>query len=140
MRAQINILTIIFLIITGCFSNCNNKPKLKAYEKYISKDSLNTATVKLVNDTLKAQFCFVTETGNRMDCCLENNRWSIYVKKRLNIYIGEFKSCYTYDNYPSKIILKDSVLEFYFTSSSYPSFLRKKILLYKNDNAIKNKN
>ena len=139
MRTQINILSIIILIITGCFSNHNNKPKLKTYEKYISKDSLNIATIKLINDTLKAQFCFVAETGNRMDCCMEDSKWSIYVRKRDNIYIGEFKSCYTYENYPSKIILKDAVLEFYFTSTSYPSFLAKKILLYKRDNAIENK-
>lgn len=114
MKFNLTITTVLVLILGLC-SFCGSHPKGELTNdisgKYVDNSGSLSIDIKPKGDSLLGRHCFVVQEGNRIDCCLEENGFSLKLRhESKNIYDGIMISCY--DDQVREIMVvgsKDSV-------------------------------
>ena len=88
------------LVIVAMFSLCSNQVEPSLTGKYQSSIKGYSIQLEQQKDSLIGTHCFITDSGNRIDCCLEEEGSSLKLKRiSKGVFTGSMKSCYDNQNY-----------------------------------------
>jgi hypothetical protein len=124
---KINLLQALFVLLSSCTSNGQEK----ITGKYLtdSKESYVTVIDKKDN-VIEGKHCFVFSSGERIDCCVEEEFSFKVEKKNEKTYEGVLFSCYDDLEYKISLSFDKNYINFRFIGSPHP-FVPNELKLYK---------